>query len=520
MTNEPLKILVCGDVEGKFSKLFSKIKNVDKKSGPFDYLFCVGNFFGTDDKEFEPYKSGKMKVPVPTYILGPNDSNAVKFYPEVNGCELAPDITYLGKRGLFTTNSGLTIAYVSGIEDSSVSSECQITPEDIERTRNACVKTQQAAYRGTDILLTSTWPENVTKFDNNSIDSCPKGSALISKLALLVQPRYHFFGLAKKFYERRPYKNEATGFGSHITRAIALANADNDTKQKWLFALNLTPLIRMKDTSLNQLTTDTTECPYTAEVEKSQQFFYDMDYEKTSSKGTKRKQKNQDFQQKLQKVMNISQSECWFCLASPKFEKQLVISIGEEAYLSLPKGGLVWDHAMILPVTHYRHQSEMPSSLIEEIEQYPFALRREALRQYYSAHGKKPIFYDRNYKTPHYQIQAIPVPSQKLATVERLFMELAEEKGFSLTKVPESADRKDIFCSENSYFYVEIGKNKFIHHIKKFFPLQFAREVLAHPQILNVMDRVEWRNMEVSKEDETNSAERFRDGFKAFDFTV
>lgn len=65
----------------------------------------------------------------------------------------------------------------------------------------------------------------------------------------------------------------------------------------------------MKDTSLNQLTTDTTECPYTAEVEKSQQFFYDMDYEKTSSKGTKRKQKNQDFQQKLQKVMNISQSE-------------------------------------------------------------------------------------------------------------------------------------------------------------------------------------------------------------------
>lgn len=207
--------MVCGDVEGKFSKLFSKIKNVDKKSGPFDYLFCVGNFFGTDDKEFEPYKSGKMKgnlfllsfkenclnrfinfifwlVPVPTYILGPNDSNAVKFYPEVNGCELAPDITYLGKnkarlklricsfltieyfigkRGLFTTNSGLTIAYVSGIEDSSVSSECQITPEDIERTRNACVKTQQAAYRGTDILLTSTWPENVTKFDNNSVIS-------------------------------------------------------------------------------------------------------------------------------------------------------------------------------------------------------------------------------------------------------------------------------------------------------------------------------------------------------------
>lgn len=127
---------------------------------------------------------------MPTYILGPNDSNAVKFYPEVNGCELAPDITYLGtneisyfpcfcssphllcfigKRGLFTTNSGLTIAYVSGIEDSSLSPECRITPDDIERTRNACVKTQQAIYRGTDVLLTSAWPENVTKFDNNLV---------------------------------------------------------------------------------------------------------------------------------------------------------------------------------------------------------------------------------------------------------------------------------------------------------------------------------------------------------------
>lgn len=57
------------------------------------------------------------------------------------------------------------------------------------------------------------------------------------------------------------------------------------------------------------MTTDTTECPYTAEVEKSQQFFYDMDYGKTSSKGTKRKNKNNDFQQKIQKVMNISQSK-------------------------------------------------------------------------------------------------------------------------------------------------------------------------------------------------------------------
>lgn len=46
------------------------------------------------------------------------------------------------------------------------------------------------------------------------------------------------------------------------------------------------------------------------------------------------------------------------------------------------------------------------------------------------------------------------------------------------------------------------------------------REVLAHPQILNATDRVEWRNIELSKEDETDSVERFRERFKEFDFTV
>lgn len=53
--------LVCGDVEGKFKKLYTRVDNVTKKSGPFDYLFCVGNFFGTSEDEFAPYKSGQLK---------------------------------------------------------------------------------------------------------------------------------------------------------------------------------------------------------------------------------------------------------------------------------------------------------------------------------------------------------------------------------------------------------------------------------------------------------------------------
>lgn len=35
--------------------------------------------------------------PISTYVLGPNDAASLKYYPEVNGCELAHNITYLGK---------------------------------------------------------------------------------------------------------------------------------------------------------------------------------------------------------------------------------------------------------------------------------------------------------------------------------------------------------------------------------------------------------------------------------------
>jgi hypothetical protein len=38
-----------------------------------------------------------LSVPVYTNILGPNNEEQLKFYPEINGGELAPNISYLGR---------------------------------------------------------------------------------------------------------------------------------------------------------------------------------------------------------------------------------------------------------------------------------------------------------------------------------------------------------------------------------------------------------------------------------------
>lgn len=53
--------LVAGDVEGRFNQLFKRITSVNQKNGPFSFLLCVGDFFGADNSQWLPYKSGALK---------------------------------------------------------------------------------------------------------------------------------------------------------------------------------------------------------------------------------------------------------------------------------------------------------------------------------------------------------------------------------------------------------------------------------------------------------------------------
>ena len=39
------KVLLAGDVRGRLSALFARVAAVNKSSGPFDLLLCVGRFF-------------------------------------------------------------------------------------------------------------------------------------------------------------------------------------------------------------------------------------------------------------------------------------------------------------------------------------------------------------------------------------------------------------------------------------------------------------------------------------------
>lgn len=200
------KILICGDVEGHFKFLFNKIDTINKNNGPFEFLLCIGNFFGKNNNELELYKSCVKTIPVPTFIIGPNRESDLEQYQDIDGYELCHNLTYLGKRGLYNASSGLKIAYLSGIEQKSTGNKAiYFNEKDVISVKNSCLK-GQPSFRGVDILLTSPWPEGVTNFDSNKPDCKYQGSKLIAWLATHIKPRYHVSALEGVYYERSPYR--------------------------------------------------------------------------------------------------------------------------------------------------------------------------------------------------------------------------------------------------------------------------------------------------------------------------
>lgn len=142
-------------------------------------------------------------VNVPTYILGPNKSEHAKYYDGLDDGEICPNLTYLGRRGLYTVSSGLKIAYVSGLEsrDSEANSLSSFKMDDVKAVANACLASNNTLgeYRGIDILISSQWPSGARENEANT-------SELLAWLCTEIKPRYHFCGLNDSYFEPAPFR--------------------------------------------------------------------------------------------------------------------------------------------------------------------------------------------------------------------------------------------------------------------------------------------------------------------------
>ncbi|XP_048581783.1 CWF19-like protein 1 isoform X2 [Nematostella vectensis] len=529
--SQPLKILVCGDVNGKINQLYNRVKTVLKKNPGFEMLLCVGSFFsGSEEthREWDSYMKGELRAPIITYILGPNDPEEMKYFEAdflEDGTELCENITYLGRKGVLKTPSGLQIAYLSGTDKAEgLKGGCVFSEQDVASLES---KSNEENFKGVDLLLTSCWPQDVAKFTKkpSDVETIPPGSTTVSQLASKLKPRYHFVGKEGIHFERVPYRNHQVlrEPARHVTRFIALSYIGNPQKKKYMYAFNIVPMSAMDASKLTEQPDDVTENPYGKQVSNAQSqpvqkpasggFFFDMS--KAAGQGQKRRGPGDGNPPKQpRKGPPPTKGPCWFCLGSPNVEKHLVVSVGNMTYVALAKGGLVPEHVLVCPIAHFESTVKLDEETLMELEKY-----KQALKKMFKKKGRSCVMFERNFYTQHLQLQVIPIPKIPEDEVKEAFRGHAEMKGMEMTDLASGTDLKQAVRIGAPYFVVEFESgDRMLHRVRGKMDLQFGREVVACDSLLNMPERIDWRECKVSEMQEKDMVATFRKDFAPFDF--
>ena len=247
-----VKILICGDVDGNWDAVFSRVAALQKSAhGPFSCLFCTGKVFSTEE-DFKDVIS-KNEFIIPTYV-----SNTTSVLS--SSCSLPNNLEILEPNKLLTIQS-LTVAMFS---KDKMTQSAMIAVKAISSS---------GAYRGCDLLLSDTWPYDSHQFLNEADiklredTSIPLGvgSSDVSNFAMLTRPRYHFSTGHSNFYQRPPFAfPSSTGAAATSSRFISLAGVSKskDKNHKWLHALSLVPITHMSATELQQDASGCGDCPF------------------------------------------------------------------------------------------------------------------------------------------------------------------------------------------------------------------------------------------------------------------
>ncbi|EPS73031.1 hypothetical protein M569_01724, partial [Genlisea aurea] len=599
------RILLAGDAVGRLSQLFKRVASVNKASGPFDVLLCVGQFFPESPDQFEEfnaYAEGRLAVPIPTYFIGDYGFGAAKILSAVaressnlgfkmDGLKVCDNLYWLRGSGKFTLH-GLTVAYLSGRKATGEANGQfgDYTQDDVDSLR--------AFSEDSGIILASFDVRfiGVANTMSGSLEEPPVGDSTVSKLVAEIKPRYHIAGTSSVYYDREPYTNVGA---AHVTRFIALASVGNKDKQKFIHALSPTPAAEMSAAEISAKPPNTTLSPYRLvedadshkrplkgadDTGSDEQYWrydvsqkrrkhedgesdklcfkyvssgscprgencrlrHDEDARKQSIRGVcfdflnkgkcergpscRYKHSIQEEDRAFESKNRIPHSfwfifrskECWFCLSSPNVESHLIASVGEYFYCALAKGPLVEDHVLLVPIEHLPNTLRLQPECERELHGF-----QSALRAYFKSQNQEVVFFEWiSSRGTHANLQAVPIPLGRASSVEQIFTLAAERLGFTFETLKDDENmegRRKLLgthIAENrALFYAEAPGGTILLHLveeNEKFPVQFGREVVI-AGLLNVADKADWRNCQLSKDEEETMSQRFRTRFTDYD---
>jgi hypothetical protein len=390
-----------------------------------------------------------------------------------------------------------------------------------------------------------------------------QGSTTMAKMLEVVLPKYHITG-ADVFYQRLPYVSEHSASGrKQLTRLIALSavNKTKDKAKKYLHALQVTPtsVTNSESTAQLDIPAGTTQNPYidaaqqqrqvyepalkrqkfenttglsaeqvaalTQQSSSSAQFFYDQ---RLAERGQRRgnlipgqgNPRQHDRRGNGNRPLVPERSECWFCLATPTLERHLIVSIGEEAYLAMPKGAISIDHVLIVPIAHEMTTMKLSDATWKEMNRF-----KEALRAYFASQDKELLVLDRNTTTigaTHCHLQVVGVPKEKAAHARRVFEVEGDKYHVKLAELGVDDDLK-AETDGKPFFYAEVpdgegSSARLLQVVEDKHYVQFGRHAAAC--VLGLPRRANWKFCVVPKDEEEALTQSFKRAWKPFDFTA
>ncbi|CAK4069504.1 unnamed protein product [Aphanomyces euteiches] len=485
------KVLLSGDVGSEWATLHARIEKLHGSAhGPFDFVLCAGRC----DVESNSISSW----PLPVYVLADHEDNHTSTNLHVVSTNTVQDVC------------GLSIAFLA---DSNA----------VESFRNTVDK------QLIDILVTQDYPQG---FDHliaseqvpSSIQR--KGLKTVAEAAQAALPRYHIAGTHGLFYQRLPYVTNQ-GNNRRLTRFIGLGQVglSTDKDKKWMHALNLD--IVKPDAASVDIPPGTTQNPYESSKRQLEEASHQARKRPHTGLSAEKAQQlmqqsgnkpRHSFYDSQQHAFLPNRQECWFCLSTPTVETHLIVSIGNEAYLAIPKGAIVPDHALIIPIQHTASMQNIGAAAWKEVNQF-----KAALKKFYAAQGKAMIVMDRNVSTlgaAHCHLQIVPVPESILPSVAGVFYDEGTKHNVDFRELDPDEDVADA-----EYLLVEFpdeenkdNQRRLLHTVKGKHYMQFGRDVAA--TLLNAPRRGNWKYCVVPKEEEEGMTQAFKKEFAPYDFTL
>ena len=167
-----------------------------------------------------------------------------------------------------------------------------------------------------------------------------------------VTPRYHFAGSNGVYLSCRRISPGTP----YITRFGGLGLFNRRRTTKWLHALTIRPASALPVEDLCKVPDGTIDNPYApasstrkrpqdstglslADARRLEQASASTDQYFFKTRGAQPQGGTFKRQKRIRKKHNVpARMDCWFCLASPTCEKHLIVSVGRETYVCLPKG--------------------------------------------------------------------------------------------------------------------------------------------------------------------------------------